>query len=178
MVPLGYTVGSDEDLPYDDDPSDMRLSAVNRRERARQARGHPYYYETRHLPYPTAMFTSTPPIRPRSFEETPFEYIDTPEQLAALTEKLKAAKEIAVDLEYHSMRSYYGFICLMQISTREGDWVIDTLALRAELRDHKLGGVFVDPSIVKVRSRPRCSRLTVPGLPRCRLGHYLAAAGL
>ncbi|TXT09130.1 hypothetical protein VHUM_02604 [Vanrija humicola] len=150
MVPLGYTVGADEDLPYDDDPSDNRPSAVNRRERARQARNHPYYYETRHCPYPTAMFTSTPPIRPRSFEETPFEFVDTPEQLAALTEKLKAAKEIAVDLEYHSMRSYYGFICLMQISTREDDWVIDTLALRSELRDHKLGGVFVDPSIVKV----------------------------
>jgi exosome complex exonuclease RRP6 len=96
------------------------------------------------------MFTSAPAIPPKSFEETPFEFIDTPERLAELTKVLKKAKEIAVDLEANSIRSYYGITCLMQISTREGDWVVDTLALRAELRADKLGGVFADPRIVKV----------------------------
>lgn len=76
--------------------------------------------------------------------------MDTAEKLEAMVEKLKEAKEIAVDLEHHSMRSYYGFTCLMQISTREEDWVVDTLSLRAELREHKLGGVLMDPAIIKV----------------------------
>ena len=63
-------------------------------------------------------------------------------------EKLRNSNEIAVDLEYHSLRSYYGFVCLMQISTREEDFVIDTLALREELE--ALNEVFTDPSIIKV----------------------------
>jgi exosome complex exonuclease RRP6 len=34
--------------------------------------------------------------------------------------------EIAVDLEAHSYRSFLGFVCLMQLSTRDEDWLIDT----------------------------------------------------
>lgn len=64
--------------------------------------------------------------------------------------KLLKAPEIAVDLEYHNYRSYAGFVCLMQISTREEDWIVDTLELRDEL--NALGEVFADPGIVKVRS--------------------------
>lgn len=62
--------------------------------------------------------------------------------------KLKGAHEIAVDLEYHSYRTFAGFVCLMQISTREEDWIVDTLELREELED--LNEVFTDPKIVKV----------------------------
>ena len=62
--------------------------------------------------------------------------------------KLEAAQEIAVDLEHHSYRSYLGFLCLMQISTREEDFVVDTLILREELED--LNEVFTNPNIVKV----------------------------
>lgn len=32
---------------------------------------------------------------------------------------------IALDLEHHDYRTYGGFLCLMQLSTREGDWVVD-----------------------------------------------------
>lgn len=146
MVPLGHVL-AEEDMPHyseEDLPTDLQ------RERDLRMRQHPYFYETKHLPYPTSLFTATPPQVPKSFEETPFEFVDTPERLAAMTEVLKQAKEIAVDLEAHNNRSYRGFTCLMQISTRECDWVVDTLALRAELREHKLGGVLADPSVVKV----------------------------
>jgi exosome complex exonuclease RRP6 len=37
----------------------------------------------------------------------------------------------------------------MQISTREEDWIIDTLALREELE--VLNEVFTDSKIIKVR---------------------------
>ncbi|KAK4688913.1 exosome complex exonuclease RRP6, partial [Tremellales sp. Uapishka_1] len=151
MVPLDFVLPEPIEIESDDelDP-DAKLAAKQKRERDMRARSHPYYYETKHLPYPTSLFSSTPPIQPKSFEETPFKFVDTPDQLLELEEILKKAKEIAVDLEHHDMRSYSGFTCLMQISTREGDWVVDTLRLRGELRERKLGGVMVDPSIIKV----------------------------
>ena len=97
------------------------------------------------------MFTSTPPISPRSFEETPFSWVSTPEDLAIMLDKLRDAKEIAIDLEYHNYRTFSGFVCLMQISTREEDFVVDTLALRQELEE--LNEVFTNPNIVKVCSQ-------------------------
>ncbi len=63
--------------------------------------------------------------------------------------ELKDAKEIAIDLEHHDKHSYIGLVSLMQISTRDKDWIVDTLKpWRAELQ--MLNEVFADPSIVKV----------------------------
>jgi exosome complex exonuclease RRP6 len=63
--------------------------------------------------------------------------------------ELKSAKEIAVDLEHHDYRTYTGIVCLMQISTRDKDWVVDTLMpWRENLQI--LNEVFTDPSIIKV----------------------------
>lgn len=81
-----------------------------------------------------------------------------------MLEELKQAKEIALDLEHHDFRSYTGLLSLMQISTREKDWVIDTL----QPWRHKLevlNEVFADPKIVKVRRTSGfilllCSKLT------------------
>ncbi len=72
--------------------------------------------------------------------------------------------ELAVDLEvyfyriiskyfislfqHHSYRSYQGFTCLMQISSRTEDFLIDTLTLRDEL--FILNNVFTNPKVVKV----------------------------
>jgi exosome complex exonuclease RRP6 len=65
-----------------------------------------------------------------------------------MLDDLKRASEIAVDLEHHDYRSYHGFVCLMQISTRKQDWIVDTLELREELI--ALNEVFTNPNIVKV----------------------------
>ena len=65
-----------------------------------------------------------------------------------LTE-LKKAKEIAVDLEHHDNRSYIGMVSLMQISTRDKDWIVDTLKPWRR-RLECLNEVFADPGIVKV----------------------------
>lgn len=45
-------------------------------------------------------------------------------------------------------RPSQGFTCLLQISTREKDYIIDTLSLRDEL--HVLNEVFTDPKVLKV----------------------------
>lgn len=57
--------------------------------------------------------------------------------------------EIAIDLEAHNQRSYNGFTCLMQISTRTRDFVVDTIKLRGVIGD-QLRDIFDDPSKVKV----------------------------
>lgn len=76
-------------------------------------------------------------------------YVDTEEGVAAMLEELKAAKELAIDLEHHDQHSYIGLVSLMQISTREKDWIIDTLKpWRQNLQI--LNQVFADPSILKV----------------------------
>lgn len=66
-----------------------------------------------------------------------------------MLEELKQAKEIAVDLEHHDQHTYIGIVSLMQISTRDKDWIVDTLKpWRQKLQS--LNEVFADPGIVKV----------------------------
>lgn len=52
-------------------------------------------------------------------------------------------------LQAHSYRSFQGFCCLMQISTRHQDFLIDTLELRSELQI--LNDYFTSPGILKVK---------------------------
>lgn len=56
--------------------------------------------------------------------------------------------EIAIDLEHHNYRTFQGFVCLMQISTRQEDFLIDTLQLRHVM--HILNSSLTNPKILKV----------------------------
>ena len=85
----------------------------------------------------------------RSFEETPYEFVASVEALEAAAARLSKAREIAVDLEAHGYRSFQGFCCLMQLSTREEDLVVDVLALRPHI-GRIFAPIFANPSIVKV----------------------------
>ncbi|CAE6449838.1 hypothetical protein ACGC1H_005580 [Rhizoctonia solani] len=97
---------------------------------------------------PAALLESSSPAPIASFEETPFTYVDTPEQLKSMVAALKGSTEIALDLEHNSLRTYKGLVCLIQLSSRTQDWVIDALALREEMGI--LRGVLEDPNVVKV----------------------------
>ena len=93
------------------------------------------------------------PNPPTSLEDTQATWVATTTAFQSMLSKLRKATEIAVDLEHHSYRSYSGFLCLMQISDREEDWIIDLLAVRDEVES--LNEVFTDPGIVKVPSHPQ-----------------------
>src|SRR5690606_39095909 len=84
----------------------------------------------------------------RPLAQTPVTWVDTEEQLRQLAGVLETCTEFAVDLEHHDYRSFQGFVCLMQVSTRKEDFLIDTLALRAHMP--LLAPVFANPAIVKV----------------------------
>ena len=100
------------------------------------------------MEYPEFMFKESPEILYDTMEKTPFTWVDTEEKLDELASLLCSVKEIAVDLEHHDLRSFQGFTCLIQISTRKEDFIIDSLTLRHRL--HVLNESFADPNIVKV----------------------------
>ncbi|RWR82153.1 protein RRP6-like protein 2 [Cinnamomum micranthum f. kanehirae] len=89
------------------------------------------------------------PIKPLSLETTPFHLVEDVQELKALAAKLRGVNEFAVDLEHNQYRTFQGLTCLMQISTRTEDFVVDTLKLRVHIGPH-LREVFKDPSKRKV----------------------------
>ncbi|KGG50199.1 hypothetical protein DI09_81p20 [Mitosporidium daphniae] len=81
-------------------------------------------------------------------EKRPLMIIDTASQLENLVKILDQNSVFAIDVEYHSLRSFRGFSCLIQISTPDEDIIIDALALREHL--FLLNTPFGDPSKLKI----------------------------
>lgn len=108
----------------------------------------PYEYEIDNQEYNDKVLKVSDPIPSRPWDEGDPIWVSNKESLATMLSELKGSTEIAVDLEHHDYRSYYGIVCLMQISTRQKDYLVDTLALRDDLG--VLNEVFANPSIVKV----------------------------
>ncbi|KIW11118.1 hypothetical protein PV08_10418 [Exophiala spinifera] len=110
---------------------------------------HPYAPEIEDYTYPPSVYEIKPPIPFLPPENTEPIYVDTEEGVKEMLDELKQASEIAIDLEHNDMRSFVGMVCLMQISTREKDWIIDTLKpWRENLQ--MLNEVFADPKILKL----------------------------
>lgn len=109
---------------------------------------HPYEFEIEKFEPAGVLLVQKDPIMPTDINETQYIYVDTDVKLKAMLEELRKVTEIAVDLEHHSYRTFLGITCLMQISTRSQDFIIDTIALREEL--HILNDVFTRSSIVKI----------------------------
>ncbi|KAH9532878.1 hypothetical protein CY35_18G022400 [Sphagnum magellanicum] len=88
------------------------------------------------------------PQEPRPLAETPLTVVSALSALTDMAAKLRAAGEIAVDLEHHHYRSFQGFICVMQVSTRLEDFIVDTLELRTHIGPC-LADIFASSSIKK-----------------------------
>jgi len=98
---------------------------------------------------PTARQLEVPPDRPPPpLDATPVHWVDSAAALQEMQRKLSASNEVAVDLESHSLRSFQGFTCLLQFSTRDEDFLVDALELRDQL--HCLNDFFTNPAITKV----------------------------
>ncbi|GMH30003.1 hypothetical protein Nepgr_031846 [Nepenthes gracilis] len=89
------------------------------------------------------------PLKPPPVESTPFKLVDEVKDLKQLAAKLRSVNEFSVDLEHNQYRSFQGLTCLMQISTRTEDFVIDTLKLRIHIGPY-LRDIFKDPKKRKV----------------------------
>ncbi|KAG5118879.1 hypothetical protein JHK82_033299 [Glycine max] len=85
-------------------------------------------------------------------------YVWVHTELNELIDVLSEERFFAVDTEQHSLRSFLGFTTLVQISTREKDYLVDTIALHDFMGI--LRPVFANPSICKaceVMSKPQKS---------------------
>ncbi|KAG0667231.1 exosome nuclease subunit [Rhodotorula mucilaginosa] len=125
-------------------------------------------------PYAAELATLTPPARflekpdptsraattttaAESFAKTPFEWVGDAAALERMVDEIRqvgqeeaGGKDLAIDLEHHDYRSWSGMTCLIQLSTRKKDYVID--ALEPSVRDglEALNEFFTDPEWVKV----------------------------
>jgi len=73
--------------------------------------------------------------------------VENEESFAHMCADLAAQPAIAVDTESNSLHAYQERVCLIQISTRAQDYLVDTLAL---VSLDLLGEVFANPAIQKV----------------------------
>ncbi|XP_064599429.1 exosome complex component 10-like [Liolophura sinensis] len=109
---------------------------------------HPYQYELDQFSPLPEQFEKVEPQMPDPVSLTAPVFVQTASELAEMVDYLKTEKEIAVDLEHHSYRTFQGFTCLLQLSSRTRDYLVDALELRADM--YILNEVLTDPAIVKV----------------------------
>ncbi|XP_010550642.1 PREDICTED: protein RRP6-like 2 isoform X2 [Tarenaya hassleriana] len=91
----------------------------------------------------------TEPVKSLPMKETPFKFVQEVKDLKDLADKLCGVEEFAVDLEHNQYRSFQGLTCLMQISTRTEDYIVDTFKLRVHIGSY-LREIFKDPKKKKV----------------------------
>ena len=118
------------------------------KEFALQVGVHPYEWELKTFQYPGWALEQETEILFHPIHDTSFTFIEDEQQLNALVDRISAERVIAVDLEHHNYRSFEGFVCLMQLSTRTEDFIIDTIACRSFM--HKLNGIFTNPFVLKI----------------------------
>ena len=57
-----------------------------------------------------------------------YEYVDTPDKLRLMIERMREAKRIAVDTEADSMHHYFAKVCLIQLAMENDFYILDPLA--------------------------------------------------
>ncbi len=74
-------------------------------------------------------------------------YVDTPEQLDDLCERLRGAASLALDTEFLRERTFYAQLCLLQIASEELVACVDPLALPTL---EPLLEIIFDPRVLKI----------------------------
>lgn len=74
-------------------------------------------------------------------------YVSTQDELKTLLDMIKGAPVLAIDTEFHSEKTYYSKLCLIQFGTDEVNAIIDPLAIK-DLTP--LADILTDPNTVKV----------------------------
>jgi ribonuclease D len=74
-------------------------------------------------------------------------WVDHPTALQRMVNDLKQRRHVAVDTESNSLFAYKEQVCLIQISNRDTDYLVDPLAL-SDLSP--LGQIFIDANIEKI----------------------------
>ncbi|CAL8128630.1 unnamed protein product [Orchesella dallaii] len=89
------------------------------------------------------------PDPPDPLKDKDFWFIECPKTLLLMVEHLSDQNVIAVDLEFDNIYSFYDITCLIQISSKEYNFVIDAIKLFNEIPS-ALSDVFLNEDILKV----------------------------
>ncbi|EFO27811.2 3'-5' exonuclease [Loa loa] len=135
-----------KNLQIVDNDNDIAISTMWRNDQGISL--HPYYKELHHFKIPTRQLTVGMVQSLKALSDTELVYVDTVEKLRNLRDILNKEQEFSVDLEHNAQRSFLGLTCLMQISTRQTDYIIDPFPLWNDM--HILNEPFTDPNILKV----------------------------
>lgn len=112
---------------------------------------HPYEAELNAISWDESFFRIKQAERYLRMEDTPLVLVSTEQELRDMVQEIKTTckgKEVAIDVEHHSFRSYRGIACLIQLSTRQKDFIVDPFDIFPQM--HLLNEICSDPSIVKV----------------------------
>lgn len=74
-------------------------------------------------------------------------YLSTYEELEGYLDLIKGTDVLAIDTEFHSEKTYYAQLCLLQLGTAEAQAIVDPLAI-GDLSP--LVDIFLDESVTKV----------------------------
>ncbi|UZJ52111.1 hypothetical protein CBS101457_001431 [Exobasidium rhododendri] len=126
-------------------------------------RDNPYYFEINNYQPPNfsvevlPQFDDLVPPPPLQKAEPtsgaiPFLWVDDETSFETLFDHLmeERVKEVAIDVEHHNYRSFQGLVCLVQISTRWQDFIIDALSPVIRNISQRLNRVFADQNKVKI----------------------------
>ena len=89
------------------------------------------------------------PIPYRVLDITSCSLVINKKSLDDMVVKLKNVKEMGIVLKRESYRSFHGKSCFFQISTRDEEFIVDTLKLKSEVL-FALYDIFTDVNILKV----------------------------
>ncbi|MFO0689368.1 MAG: HRDC domain-containing protein [Myxococcota bacterium] len=76
-----------------------------------------------------------------------YEIITQRSDLERLAQQLLREEVVAVDTEADSFYHYFDKVCLVQIATRDGCWLVDPIALGGAPELEPLGAVFASPKV-------------------------------
>jgi exosome complex exonuclease RRP6 len=84
----------------------------------------------------------------KDVNDTPLVYVDDLKAFEAMLREIEKETEVAIDLEHNDFRSYRGITCLMQLSTRKKDYIVDPFPLFDHIESLNL--ITANPNIRKV----------------------------
>lgn len=87
-------------------------------------------------------------VQLKRVQDMNYKYLETENEFLEFLQEIQNNRVIGVDIEEFRGSCYLGCICLIQISTNERVYLIDTLKLRKFIP--RLGKLFADPMVVKI----------------------------
>ncbi|UKK01285.2 hypothetical protein MACK_002098 [Theileria orientalis] len=86
--------------------------------------------------------------KPIEVEKPEYIMVLTKDELQNMIDKIKKGTILSIDVEHHSKNTYRGFVCLIQLSTPDENFIVDPFNMFTHMNN--LNRVTTDPRILKI----------------------------